>query len=450
MRVIQLQEQLQENTCLPQTDSEAIIPYLEDGSEVVFDVKRDQKDHESCLTLRRKGDNVSATNSYFVGLDWIKEGELAVQVNPKMNDGFEIDYVRMLNEALCDSDNYNHLEDLITIHFDKPSIRVNQQQDFLSIFLIIEYLNILQRIVRKGLKKSFYVVEENLNNKVKGRILIGRTIHQNLTRGRITDNVCRYQIYDIDSLENRILKKALYFCKKHLEVYKHTLKITDQEQKTRYALDITALEQKIRYAKPCFDNVGDEVSVKIMKTFKGNPVFKEYYTAVKFAQLLLRRFSYDISVVGKHEIDTPPFWIDMSKLFELYVFRHLRQIFTGKNEIQYHPKANGQVPDYLLKPTEWPNPYVIDAKYKPRYKNSGDIDIDDARQVSGYARLSSIYKKFGLDEDKALPIKCLIIYPDQDQEERFTFTRFEEPQFDIVSEYVRFYKLGIRLPTIRN
>lgn len=437
MKVIQLQEQLLDNTQLKQTESEAIIPYMEDGSEVVFGVKRGWEDHELCLKLSKKDNRVFATGSYFVGIDWIKEYELAVQVSPKMNDGYEIDYVRMLNEALYEPENHEHLKDLITIHFDKPTIQVNQKQDLLSIFLITEYLNVLQNIIRKGLKKSFYIVEENLGNKVKGRILIGPNIHKNLTRGRITDNVCRYQVYDLDSPENRILKKALYFCKRQLDVYKH-------------ALDTTALEQMVRYIKPHFNQVADDVSVKTIKSFKGNPVFKEYYTAVEFAQLLLKRFSYDISIAGKHEINTPPFWIDMSKLFELYIYHHLRQIFTGKKEIQYHPRVHYQELDYLLKPTVWPEPYVIDAKYKPRYKNSNNITIDDAREVGGYARLSSVYHMLGLDENTALPIKCLIVYPDQEQEERFTFTKFEEPEFDKVSGYVRFYKVGISLPVIHN
>ena len=435
MRVVQLQEQLLGNNPLQQTECEAIIPYMDDGSEVVRGVKRGREEKELCLKLSRKADSICATGSYFVGVDWIKEEELAVQVSPKMNDGFEIDYVRMLNEALAEPDNMEHLKDLLTIRFDKPSIRISQQQDLLSIFLITEYLNILQRIVRKGLKKSYYRVEENLNNKVKGHILVSRTIQRNLAKGRITDNVCRYQVYDIDSPENRILKKALVFCKKQLEVYKH-------------ALDTKALEKKIRYVQPSFERVGDEISVKAMKTFKGNPVFKEYFMAVEYAQLLLRRFSYDITLVGKKEIVTPPFWIDMSKLFELYVYGKLKKIFTGKREIQYHVKAHYQELDYLLKPTEWTEPYVIDAKYKPRYKQGGGITMDDAREVSGYARLSKVYKKLGLNEETALPIKCLIIYPDQDQEERFTFTRTEEPAFEKVSNYVRFYKLGIRLPVI--
>jgi hypothetical protein len=408
---------------------------MDDGAEVVCTVRRDREEKELCLRLKRESDAVRATGSYFVGVDWIKEEEVAVQVSPKLNDGFEIDYVRMLNEALNEPDNYKHLKDLLTIHFEKPSIRISQQQDLLSIFLITEYLNVLHRIVRKGLKRSYYRVEETLNNKVKGRIQVGRTIQRSLAKGRITDNVCRYQVYDIDSPANRILKKALAFCGKQVGGY-------------RNALDTSVLERKIRQIKPYFERVSDEISVKSMRTFKGNPVFKEYYTAVEYAQLLLRRFSYDITLAGKKEIDTPPFWIDMSKLFELYVYSKLRAVFTGRKEVQYHEKAHYQELDYLLKPTEWAEPYVIDAKYKPRYGERGGITTDDAREVSGYARLSRVYCKLDLDADAVAPIKCLIIYPDQEQEERFTFSKTVEPQFEKVSEYVRFYKVGIKLPVI--
>ena len=85
---------------------------------------------------------------------------------------------------------------------------------------------------------------------------------------------------------------------------------------------------------------------------------------------------------------------------------------------------------------------------KPRYGERRGITIDDAREVSGYARLSGVYRELNMDADAVAPIKCLIIYPDQEQEERFTFTRKAEPQFEKVSEYVRFYKVGIKLPVI--
>lgn len=434
MKVIQLQEQASENSLL-QHDIAAILPYIEDGMEVVYSVKRGRKENELCLKLQRRNEDIFATGSYFIGIDWIEEHELAIQVSPKMNDGCEIDYVRMLNDALCEKENYEHLEDLVTIRFDKPSIKINQKQDLLSIFLITEYLNLLQKIVRKGLKRNYYPIENNLTNKIKGKILIGKNIHKNLVKGKITDCICSYQVYDIDSPENQILKKALRFCSRQLETYK-------------YSMDVGCLKEKVCLVSPYFCNVSDNVSVNRIKTFKVNPIYKEYKRAVEIAQLLLKRYSYDITLVGKNEILTPPFWIDMSKLFELYVFHHLRKVFTVKDEIKYHVNAYYQELDFLLNPKDWPEPYVIDAKYKPRYKYHSGVSIDDARELAGYARLSSIYKQLGLNENTSLPIKCLIIYPDQEQEEAFTFTREMEPEFDKVSGYIRFYKCGIRLPII--
>lgn len=435
MTIIQIKEQIADGTCLSPDDAQTVVPYINDGREIVYTVHRGKNHNEKCLSLYRNGDEISACGSYFVGVDWISEGNVAIQVTPKMNNGFEVDYVRMLNDALADTKNYEHLNGLVTIHFRKPSIKIQHQQDLLSVFLVTEYINMLQRIVRKGLRKSFYLVEDNLHNTVKGKLMVGRNIRQNLAKGRIADNVCKYQVYDIDTPENRILKKALKFCVKQLETYKN-------------GFSTSVLMSKIHHIKPYFYGVSDNVCIKTIKSCKCNPIYKEYAQALDFAQLILRRYSYNITSIGKHSISTPPFWIDMSKLFELYVFHHLRKVFTGKNEVRYHVKANHQELDYLLKPELWKEPYVIDAKYKPRYKDAASIIKEDAREVAGYARLSKIYSELGLDENTVPPIKCLIIYPDQEQEECFLFGRESEPEFEKISGYVRMYKVGIRLPVI--
>ena len=434
MTLIQLHEQIADGTYLSSEEADAILPYIDDGQEVVYTVRRGRELNATCLSMCRAGDNILVRGSYFVGVDWVEQGKVAIQVNPKMNDGFEVDYVRMLNEALSEPDNYDHLRDLVTIDFNKPAIKIRQQRDVLSVFLVTEYINMLQRIVRNGLKKSFYLVEENLRSKAKGRLMVGRNIRQNLTKGRITANVCKYQVYDIDTPENRILKKALMFCLKQLEAYK-------------YVFDTGILMKRARYVKPFFNCVGNDVCVKAIQSSKCNPVYQEYAQALEFAQLLLRRYSYDITFIGKQDIPTPPFWIDMSKLFELYVYHHLRKVFTGKGEVRYHVNANYQELDYLVHPKQWPEPYIIDAKYKPRYKDL-HITKEDAREVSGYARLSKIYALLGLNEETTLPIKCLIVYPDQEQEEHFTFNGDKEPAFDKISGYVRMYKVGIRLPVV--
>lgn len=398
-----------------------------------------------CLEIDCKDGAFEAKTSYYIGLDWLKENVCAVRVHSKMDvsgsehqEEREVDCVRMLLEALNEPENAEHLEGLLTIRFDKPSIPVEQKQDLLTPFLICEYLQILKKIVRKGLKKSFYPVENNLQNKVKGKILTGPTIQKNLSRGHITDNVCRYQVHDVDSEENRILKKAFLFCKRYLD-----------EQPNIGNLATQTLGEKVRYIKPAFDAVSDHVAVSAIKHFKSNPVFKDYHHAVKIAQLILRRYAYNINKVGDTQLDTPPYWIDMSKLFELYVYRRLKQVFSGYREIRYHQTFNRQEPDYLLMPKEdscW-EPHVIDAKYKDCYQTSS-ISIEDARQVCGYARLKKIYQEFDLNEDKAPPIKCLIVYPDQTQEEQFTFTQNEEPNFEKDPNYIRLYKVGIRLPEI--
>jgi len=118
--VLQLNEQLKEDSLLNQSYAEALLPYIADGGEKEFKVSDDKQDADFYLKLRRKGNDILATGSYFVGVDWVKENELAIQVSPKMNSDFEIDYVRMLNEALCDKENLNHLQQLVTISFHNP------------------------------------------------------------------------------------------------------------------------------------------------------------------------------------------------------------------------------------------------------------------------------------------------------------------------------------------
>lgn len=431
MNIITLKEQ-QEHYYFSNDENKLALSFIEDGGKLDFAAE----DAKPYLQLSRGGDTIKAEISHYVGIDWISEQNLAVQVYPKMNDGFEIDYVSMLNDALKEDENYKHLQGLVTIDFYKPSIPIEQKQDFLSVFLITQYINILHKIVRKGLKKSYYLVEENLKNKVKGHIEVGKNIRQNIVRGHLNDNVCRYQVYDIDSTENRILKKALIFCIKQVGVFKH-------------AFETNVLNKKIQYIKPAFEYVGNELSVSTIQSFNSNPIYKDYILAIDYAKLILKKYSYNITSIGKKEVRTPPYWIDMAKLFELYVYHHLRKVFIGKNEVVYHPKAHYQEPDYLLNAMAWNEPYVIDAKYKPRYSTQG-ITMDDARQVSGYARLSSIYNAFHLDEETALPIKCLIIYPNQNNEDYFSFSRDKEPEFDKINGYVRMYKQGIKLPVIES
>lgn len=367
--------------------------------------------------------------SYFVGVDWIVENELPIYVKPKLDDeNSEVNYIKMLFDVLKEPENYNHLDQLCEINFEKPSISIEQKQDLLTPLLLIQYINILKKIVQKGLKKSYYTVTKNLNAKVKGKILINETIKKNHFNNKKLYSYCQYSEFGINSIENKVLKKALAFSIAAMQNLK--------------GIDISSLNGLVNYIQPAFINVDSEVNIEALKGIKPNKLYKEYDQALKFANHILKRYGYNISTVNSIIVKTPPFWIDMSKLFELYVFSKLKDLFPYHNEVTYHKYFNFLQPDFIINSKDGMTKMVVDAKYKPQYEN-GNISTEDIRQVSGYARLNRIH--YFLKKDYSEVIDCLIIYSSQN-ESLNSFIRIDLKRVP-EKEYNRFYKIGIELPT---
>ncbi|HHT9079062.1 McrC family protein [Flavobacterium psychrophilum] len=370
--------------------------------------------------------------SYFVGVDWIVENKLPIYVQPKLNnENTEINYLKMLFEALQQPENFNHLDQLCEINFDAPLISIKQEQDLLSPLLVVQYLHLLKKIVQKGLKKSYYPVVKNLNAKVKGKILVNATIKGNHSKSKMLFNYCKYDEFGLNSIENKVLKKALLFSQKAIQ--------------NLNGVDSKTLNGLFNYIQPAFILIEDEIQIEELKTIKPNPLYKEYDQALKLAKLILKRYGYTISNTTTNKIQTPPFWIDMSKLFELYVYAKLKERFPERGEVIYHKKFNYLEPDYILNSQKENYKMVVDAKYKPQYRN-GNVNTEDIRQVSGYARLKSVYKHLNIDNRNEV-IDCLIIYSEQSLErndlKEISLKSNEE------NNYVNFYKIGIKLPVLK-
>lgn len=401
-------------------------------------VKRKRSD-EICLKIECKENKIEFQTSYFVGVDWIEENKLSVYVQPKLNKNeADVNHIKMLLDAIQEPENLKHLDELVHIDFHKPAIQINQSQDLLSPFLIAQYLQILKRIVRKGLKKSYYTVTENMNAKVRGKVMISNNIKQNAVKGRYTNTICKYQVFGANNDENKILKKAYQLSINVIQNYKS-------------AFDIHPLTELINFICPAFEQVSNEIEISRIKSFKPNPLYKEYQHAIKLALLILKRYSFNISKTVDKQINTPPFWIDMSKLFELYVYSKLRKVFPHSSEVMYHiGTIQNQELDFLVKSIDEKYIFVVDTKYKPQYED-GRIKVEDIRQVSGYARIKSIYKKLGFNEYNH-QLKCLIIYSHQACDDTFSLEHFEiQMDSDLKNirpeeGYADFYKLGIKLP----
>ncbi|WP_420572974.1 5-methylcytosine restriction system specificity protein McrC [Kordia sp.] len=389
---------------------------------------KQKDDSKPCYTLIKRNDEhhkYFLELGYFVGLDWLEVNTSAIHVTSKINsDEQEIDIIGMLFSTLKHPEVSKEIKELFIVKWEQPTIEISQKQDILTPFLVVEFLGLLKQIVRKGLKKSYYKVVQNLQGTVKGKIQVSKTIKKNLVNNKQLYTYCSFDEFGINNKENRLLKKALQFVKRYLPSYS---KITNRND----------IQNLVNYINPAFAGVSDQIEMTEIKQTKTNVFYKEYEQALYLAKLILKRFGYNISNTIQEKVQSPPFWIDMSKLFELYVLGLLKDEF--QNEVKFQFKDFGNELDYLL--TKKDSEMVIDAKYKLRYLNG--IHHSDIRQVSGYARLKKVYH--ALHKKQGDVIDCLIIHPDQNGLENLKEVNLKKTA---IEKYYDIYKIGVKLPTI--
>lgn len=417
---------------------------IKDHIETIYDNYNEKNPNKylglGCCNHRQK----TFQANYYIGLDWIVEKETAIMVEPKIE---RLDYLRMFMECFdCDNkDAKKKLSDIYHIDFNRESINVDTNTFELTPLLIVHFLKLMQSLVKRNLKKDYIKIEENLNSKIKGKILFTQNLKQNTFKGRDDRYYCRYQDYSVDCIENRILKKTLAYVRKYLN----------------NKISISCKSDLINICNTClsaFEHVSDDLSIQQIKQFKVNPLFKDYAESLKVAKLILRRFSYSIdNATSKIDCTLPPFWIDMPLLFEVYVLTLLQKAFEVKN-IEYQASGKYGNVDFL----RIKEPLIIDAKYKPNYSDrviksenkeekdfeesvKGRFKIEDIRQLSGYARDKGVLKKLNIkkEEYNTTVIPCLIIYPLDDTQEDTTLDNLKS---DPIHSFTEFYKLGIKLP----
>ena len=403
-------------------------------SDIFF---QDNKKNERCIQVIYGKDSLALKMSYFIGVDWLVKNQQAIYVAPKINKVLqEVDYLGMLQSCLTHGDIAKNTKDLYHIKLNEPFIEIDQQMDLLTPLLIMQFLQILKILVKKGLKQSYYKVERNLNSRVKGKVLITQNIKKNIVRNRVTNTFCSYEEFGFDSIENRVLKHTLSFVRRYLSQYPEYL------GSMKYLID---------YCTPTFESVSDEVNLHELKAVKRNSFYKEYQEALKLSKIILKRFGYHISEIDNstiEKISVPPFWIDMSKLFELYVLGLLKDKYGDK--ILFQAKGSYGNPDYLL--IDEIEPLIIDAKYRPAYQKDNRISyiIEDIRQISGYARDVGILDKLGyhtVEEQLSSVVSCVVIYTDQDEEDKLPDSLIAGTS---IEGFTKFYKVPISVPVLKN
>lgn len=401
----------------------------------------EKKDSLDVISLR-------VQSSYFVGVVWVVPGVFALQVEPKLNTELRtIDILAILREALRDPENLDHLRGLLDVDFEVPDVPLPNALDGLRLFLFTEFLAVMGRIVRKGLRRGFHEKKEVFQRKFKGRVLLSETLVKRRSP-RLSDQLtCRYPCFDADIPENRTLKAALRIVFGEL-----------QRVDRRFDVDVTPLIESARLALRTFEPVADTPVTAfdadcVARHASGNPLFRDYVTALALSSQILKLGTRGFERTSAEGIalqsNVPPHTINMAKLFELYAFRKLRRALpkSAGNWVEHHGRYHYQELDFLCKSVETTGRlrgfFVADAKYKPRYACQSVLK-EDARQLSGYARLEKVIERlvdWGLPDPKRI-VPCLIIYSDQNAPE----AELRLEAVERVSGWADFFKIGLRLP----
>lgn len=333
---------------------------------------------------------------YRIGAEWLDAGQkTALVVTPKVPD---IDFLEMFMTCLRTSEPDDDFSKIYDIDFDARPIKSKALNAILSPLLVVQFLNCVERIASRMLRKGYVPRHENLN-KVKGRIDIIGNERRNLLTGHSETVLCKYDEYSVDTPENRYIKRGLLVARDMISL---------MVRHNSYA----TLAAKCNSCLSAFTCVSADCSGKVPQV-KHNKLFHDYTEALRLASMLLRR--QDISF-SRSEVDrsdyVPVFRIDMALLFEHYTLALLRHNYG--NAVMYQVKGYRSrfVADFLLCTPAFKA--ILDTKYIPNYNTSSEIDAQYIMQLSGYARDKSLLKAIGIDcadEGHVPVVPCILLYP---------------------------------------
>lgn len=233
--------------------------------------------------------------------------------------------------------------DFFKIFSDQDLIPVKGAENGGELLAAISLIKECERVCKKYLRRSMAFKEDNFNGKVVGNIQVSKHIKANITQGREDRVFCRYPVFTVDTLENRIMKAAL---KKAHNVIRSR------------GLPLKSISRIYSY---CENSLKEVRTVKIGKGDFGrsnvtgfNSVYKKVIDLAK--TVILGTGANDLYSNETEETNyIIPYTINMESLFEFYVRATIREYLKSNADSQvlldeYRiPKKN---PLFTLKDSE--------------------------------------------------------------------------------------------------
>jgi len=319
------------------------------------------------LTIKKGYGKVLQAQNY-VGVIQTKNGT-TIEILPKIQNKNEEELKKLFLKML------KTLRNSPFKNFNKAHLKTDKMPLF-EIFISM-FLDELDKLIKKGIKKDYISKEDNLNF-LKGKLKIKEQIRKNFIHKE--KFFCEYDEYLSDRVENRIIKTALKFLYKKSKLNKN--------------------QKRIREFLFIFDDVSISKNIKAdFENINLNRLMKDYNNVLLWAKIFLLNESFS-NYRGKHIAFALLF--DMNKLFESYVYYVLRKQYKNirfqdkKHYLIYNEQKKGQyklVPDIVINIDN--GTIIMDTKWKILNQEK-DINQSDLYQMYAYATKYKNCKKIYL------------------------------------------------------
>ena len=320
---------------------------------------------------------------FFVGIGRLPiSGSPVLNVRPRFA---HLDYAAMYARCAADSVVSGHLDRTFTVWPERDPVPIEQaQHDWFARLLVYASLNATAKLCARHLRRGSMCVVENLQGRVKGRVLVGEQIRQNLSRMRPDRTLCSFARFEVGILENVILRAAL-------EVGASFLGRSPMPVDRAVLPAIAAARAALSGVAVRRIHARDHLSART------TGVMAAYRTPLRLARAVLDHLGLDPENLhaSSEPRDVPPFALCTYELFESYCEVLLRESHRDVEALVRREDNLGQSfkvrPDYLVhcEGQGW----IVDAKYKPCWHWAKDGYHADVYQVVGYSRHRAVLEK---------------------------------------------------------
>ena len=273
--------------------------------------------------------------SGIVGVGWLKRydgktvvdeitgQECAIMIKPRFSS---MDPWSMLSKVLADKEYDDYVREcgeFYTFDTTQKLIPIPASENGGELLAALSFLKACERVCRRNLCRTMSFKEENFNGKVVGNINVAKHIKHNVISGREDRVYCRYPIFTIDTLENRIMKAALI--KAHRIIQVNHNRSTEIQKIYSYCASSLKMVSNVKIIRSDFSKV---------KTTGCNAHYKNI---MKLSHVIL--FNEGIYNLYNDSVEDTrlviPYTINMEKLFEFYVRSIMKDYFRNDTDCIY-------------------------------------------------------------------------------------------------------------------